>query len=150
WLEEHEGVARGEGLCIRDDAHVVIPALALPRQRGEVDGRVVRGDRQLDPLLEPFARAREERGDGLRHHAVVGHEPRVDGTLMEPQAEVALALVQADELRDVRRRNPLGTLLAAEDGELNPLHRCRLSPYGPCLLPAHGRSMHSRGYCYAR
>lgn len=67
----------------------------------EVDLPVAGFDSRLHHLLEFRPGPGEEGRNGLRHHVVLLHKGIAAVALVQPQAQVALALIEPDELRDV-------------------------------------------------
>ena len=108
-LEEDHRLAGGEGA--RGDEHLVVlgePGPAASPLGREVADRVGRvgADIALDARLEGGTRAGEEGRDRLGRDVELGPE-LAPGPIVQAQAQVALALFQADELRDVGRREGL-------------------------------------------
>ena len=85
---------------------------------GEVDGGEAGGDGAFDALLEEAARLGEQGRDRLGGDAVVVHEAGAGGALVEAEAQVALALIEADELGDVGGGDADATASIEPDGEL--------------------------------
>ena len=78
----------------------------LPYLIGVVDGAEALGEVGLDAFLEGVARQRQQGRDPLRDHVVLLHE-LLPGPFRQPEAKESFALLQADELRYVRGRQPL-------------------------------------------
>jgi hypothetical protein len=105
-LEEQHGLPRLELAGLGDDFLVVVrPVVVLRGSVGVLDRAEVAAQGLLDASLELVARQRQQRRDPLRGHVVVLHE-LLPGPFRQAEAQKALALLQAHELRHVRGRQP--------------------------------------------
>jgi hypothetical protein len=84
----------------------------------EVDGAETGRHGPFHLLLEERAGLGEQWRDRLQVDAIVAHEPVTRRALVETEAQVALALVEADELGDVGRRDADAPLGIQSDGVL--------------------------------
>jgi hypothetical protein len=97
-LEQQHRLTGGELAGLGDNFRVVGRAVVVEGVLGGVlDGAEALAEVRLDALLEGAAGQGQERGDPLRDHAVLLHE-LLPGPFRQSEAQVALALLQADEL----------------------------------------------------
>jgi len=103
WLEEEGARTRGKGNRPCKDERIMVRAdkRIVPRlsRCATVDPTpyMVCGD-YLNMLLKALARQGEQWRDGLGGDTIVQHKALAIGALMEAEAQVALALIEPDEL----------------------------------------------------
>ncbi len=118
-LEADDHLARRQAGCLLQDAVVVGRTVAKARAHlaRQVKGAVARLHVRLYLPLEAGAGAGEQGRNGLGGDAGVLQEARAGTAGVHAQAQVAVALLQADVLRDIRRGDlPLGDRKAVGHG----------------------------------